>query len=367
MASLGVRSFARDAALIAGAATVSTLVSATVMPLVALVQRWVRELLSLNSPYAKFIFDFTWGGIVGSTVKVLTAPFNVVSETHQYLTIRSYVCDVPPPGTLVDQCFSMYESGFLANAIIDTQVNILRYTCSGPPACVAGNAYAESRVCFAGHRYFPTQFVNFAMKDRIKRLIPRFDPKVAFWKFFAANMASGGLAGAMSLMVVYPLDLARTRLLLKRLEDPGAPPFSISAVRDELRLIVRESGYTGLYTGFTVSVLGIVAYRGPYFLLYDFLKQANPWKKEKGSKGLASKFVIAQGTAVFAGLISLPQDVIRRGSIFAPELTILEVITRIFERAGPLGFFTGFGLNAVRTIVGALAIVMHDEARAMLK
>ena len=367
MASLGVRSFARDAALIAGAATVSTLVSATVMPLVALVQKWVRELLSLNSPYAKFIFDFTWGGIVGSTVKVLTAPFNVVSETHRYLTIRSYVCDVPPPGTLVDQCFSMYESGFLANTIIDTQVNILRYTFSGPPACVAGNAYAESRVCFAGHRYFPTQFVNFAMKDRIKRLIPRFDPKVAFWKFFAANMASGGLAGAMSLMVVYPLDLARTRLLLKRLEDPGAPPLSISAVRDELSLIVRESGYTGMYTGFTVSVLGIVAYRVPYFLLYDFLKQANPWKEDKGSKGLASKFVIAQGTAVFAGLISLPQDVIRRGSIFAPELTILEVITCIFERAGPLGFFTGFGQIAVRTIVSALAIVMHDEARAMLK
>ena len=367
MASLGVRSFARDAALIAGAATVSTLVSATVMPLVALVQKWVRELLSLNSPYAKFIFDFTWGGIVGSTVKVLTAPFNVVSETHRYLTIRSYVCDVPPPGTLVDQCFSMYESGFLANAIIDTQVNILRYFFSGPPACVAGNAYAESRVCFAGHRYLPTQFVNFAMKDRIKRLIPRFDPKVAFWKFFAANMASGGLAGAMSLMVVYPLDLARTRLLLKRLEDPGAPPFSIGAVLDELRLVVRESGYTGMYTGFTVSVLGIVAYRVPYFLLYDFLKQANPWKEDKGSKGLASKFVIAQGTAVFAGLISLPQDVIRRGSIFAPELTILEVITCIFERAGPLGFFTGFGQIAVRTIVSALAIVMHDEARAMLK
>ena len=146
MASLGVRSFARDAALIAGAATVSTLVSATVMPLVALVQKWVRELLSLNSPSARFIFDFTWGGIVGSTVKMLTAPFNVVSETHRYLTIRSYVCDVPPPGTLVDHCLSMYESGFLANAVVDSQVNILRYTCSGPPACVAGNAYAKSRV-----------------------------------------------------------------------------------------------------------------------------------------------------------------------------------------------------------------------------
>ena len=33
-----------------------------------------------------------------------------------------------------------------------------------------------------------------------------------FWRFFATNMASGGLAGAGSLLIVYPLDFARTRL-----------------------------------------------------------------------------------------------------------------------------------------------------------
>ena len=33
-----------------------------------------------------------------------------------------------------------------------------------------------------------------------------------FWKFFGANLASGGAAGATSLAIVYPLDFARTRL-----------------------------------------------------------------------------------------------------------------------------------------------------------
>ena len=33
-----------------------------------------------------------------------------------------------------------------------------------------------------------------------------------FWKFFATNLASGGAAGAGSLLIVYPLDFARTRL-----------------------------------------------------------------------------------------------------------------------------------------------------------
>jgi hypothetical protein len=33
-----------------------------------------------------------------------------------------------------------------------------------------------------------------------------------FWKFFFGNLASGGAAGATSLLFVYPLDFARTRL-----------------------------------------------------------------------------------------------------------------------------------------------------------
>ena len=61
-------------------------------------------------------------------------------------------------------------------------------------------------------RYFPTQAFNFAFKDTIKGMFPSYNPKEAFWPFFAVNMASGGLAGAGSLLIVYPLDFARTRL-----------------------------------------------------------------------------------------------------------------------------------------------------------
>ena len=61
-------------------------------------------------------------------------------------------------------------------------------------------------------RYFPTQAFNFAFKDTIKNMFPSYNSKTDFWKFFAVNMASGGLAGAGSLLIVYPLDFARTRL-----------------------------------------------------------------------------------------------------------------------------------------------------------
>ena len=50
-------------------------------------------------------------------------------------------------------------------------------------------------------RYFPTQAFNFAFKDSIKALFPK---QKSFGGKLAINVASGGLAGAGSLCIVYP-------------------------------------------------------------------------------------------------------------------------------------------------------------------
>lgn len=72
-------------------------------------------------------------------------------------------------------------------------------------------------------RYFPTQALNFAFKDSYKRLfLGGVKKDEQFWRFFAGNLASGGAAGATSLIFVYPLDYARTRLAV----DVGKGPES---------------------------------------------------------------------------------------------------------------------------------------------
>ena len=60
-------------------------------------------------------------------------------------------------------------------------------------------------------RYFPTQALNFAFKDKIKAFfaMKKTDP---YMVNFGKNVTSGGVAGAMSLMFVYSLDYCRTRL-----------------------------------------------------------------------------------------------------------------------------------------------------------
>merc|ERR1712150_99670 len=60
-------------------------------------------------------------------------------------------------------------------------------------------------------RYFPTQALNFAFKDSIKAAFKTSKDAPQALKF-ATNIASGGAAGTMSLLFVYSLDYARTRL-----------------------------------------------------------------------------------------------------------------------------------------------------------
>ena len=48
-------------------------------------------------------------------------------------------------------------------------------------------------------RYFPTQALNFAFKDKFKRMFNKDKKKDGYWAWFAGNLASGGAAGASSL------------------------------------------------------------------------------------------------------------------------------------------------------------------------
>jgi solute carrier family 25 (adenine nucleotide translocator) protein 4/5/6/31 len=219
-------------------------------------------------------------------------------------------------------------------------------------------------------RYFPTQAFNFAFKDSIKALFPKYSPKTEFTKFFLTNIASGGLAGAGSLTIVYPLDYARTRLA----SDVGSGQPQFSGLVDCLVKTAKNGGVLSMYGGFGVSVVGIVAYRGPYFGIFDTLKAINPWKNEKGVIGFASKFAIAQTTAIIAGFISYPFDTIRRRLQMQAEKPrdkwlyqgTLDCAAKIVQAEGVGAMFKGFGANVLRTLGGALVLVGYDEIKRFL-
>lgn len=120
-------------------------------------------------------------------------------------------------------------------------------------------------------RYFLTQALNFAFKDKYKKIfLDGVDSRTQFWRYFAGNLASGGAAGATSLCLVYPLDFARTRLAAD-VGKAGAER-EFTGLANCLVKIFRSDGPKGLYQGFNVSVQGIIIYRAAYFGIYDTAK-----------------------------------------------------------------------------------------------
>lgn len=295
----------------------------------------------------QFLIDFCAGGVAGAVAKTATAPIERVKLLIQTQDANPKIISGEVPRyTGIVNCFTRVsaEQGFSAFWRGNT-VNVIRY--------------------------FPTQAFNFAFKDTIKALFPKYNSKTEFWKFFAANMASGGLAGAGSLTIVYPLDYARTRLA----SDVGSGTPQFNGLADCLMKTMQSGGFFSMYAGFGVSVVGIVAYRGPYFGVFDTLKELNPWKKDKGIIGLTSKFAIAQTTAIIAGFISYPFDTVRRRLQMQAEKPkeqwlyngTLDCAVKIIKDEGVGAMFKGFAANVLRTLGGALVLVGYDEIKRMLE
>jgi solute carrier family 25 (adenine nucleotide translocator) protein 4/5/6/31 len=212
-------------------------------------------------------------------------------------------------------------------------------------------------------RYFPTQAFNFAFKDFFKSIFPKYNMKTQFWPWFGCNMASGGLAGASSLLIVYPLDFARTRLGA----DVGkGADREFNGLVDCISKTMKKGGIFSLYQGFGISVAGIIVYRGAYFGFYDTAIGMFP------TKNLAIKFAIAQVVVAASGIASYPFDTVRRRLMMqsgAKEKLYngtMDCFAKIAAKEGMGAFFKGAGANILRGAGGAMVLVGYDKIKELI-
>jgi solute carrier family 25 (adenine nucleotide translocator) protein 4/5/6/31 len=295
-----------------------------------------------------FIVNFLAGGVSGAVAKTATAPIERVK-----LLIQTQ--DANPK--IISGEVARY------NGIVDCFTRVAAE--QGIGAFWRGNLTNIIR-------YFPTQAFNFAFKDTIKAMFPKVDKNKDFLSFFAINMAFGGLAGAGSLMIVYPLDYARTRLA----SDVGVGKQQFNGLMDCLAKTVKGSGVAGLYNGVGVSIVGIIPYRGVYFGLFDTLSGFNPYQKSENNLfRAASKFGCAQFSAIAAGYASYPFDTVRRRLQMQSEKPksewrysgTMDCFGKIIKDEGTAALFKGAGANALRTVGAALVLVLYSEITAYMK
>jgi len=200
-------------------------------------------------------------------------------------------------------------------------------------------------------RYFPTQALNFAFKDSIKAIFAT--PKDASaQRKFATNIASGGAAGTLSLLFVYSLDYARTRLANDNKSKTGTRQFN--GLIDVYVKTLKSDGIQGLYRGFTISAVGIFIYRGMYFGLFDTLSPIIVGKD--GNVGIS--FLLGWAVTVTAGLMSYPIDTIRRRMMMTSGGGVkykgsIDCAMQIMKTEGFMSMMKGAGANILRGVAGA--------------
>jgi len=290
-----------------------------------------------------FLKDFAAGGISAAVSKTAVAPIERVKLLLQVQAISKQIAADKQYKGIIDcfvripkeQGFSAFWRGNLANVI----------------------------------RYFPTQALNFAFKDKYKQVfLGGVDKNTQFGRYFVGNLASGGAAGATSLCFVYPLDFARTRLAAD-VGKGGAREFT--GLGNCLTKTFKSDGLGGLYRGFGVSVQGIIIYRAAYFGFYDTARGMLPDPK---NTPIYISWAIAQVVTTVAGIVSYPFDTVRRRMMMQSGRKATEIIYKstihcwstIAKQEGTGAFFKGAFSNVLRGTGGAFVLVLYDEIKKLL-
>merc|ERR1719433_254000 len=215
-------------------------------------------------------------------------------------------------------------------------------------------------------RYFPTQALNFAFKDKIKA---QFKPMKADAGpiRLGKNVASGGMAGAFSLCFVYSLDYARTRLAndTKAAKKGGGGERQYNGLVDVYKKTLASDGIGGLYRGFVISCVGIIVYRGMYFGLYDSLK---PMLIGDGGSAFMS-FFLGWAVTIVSGLMSYPIDTVRRRMMMTSGTGVvykgsMDCAAQIMKNEGFMSMMKGAGANILRGVAGAGVLAGFDVIQA---
>ena len=235
-------------------------------------------------------------------------------------------------------------------------------------------------------RYFPTQALNFAFRDTYKSMFAFKKERDGYAKWMAGNLASGGVsflesayqfvqanslqaAGATSLLFVYSLDYARTRLANDNKNAKAGGERQFNGLVDVYKKTLASDGIAGLYRGFGPSVLGIVVYRGLYFGMYDSIKPVVLVGPLEGN--FLASFLLGWGVTTGAGIASYPLDTIRRRMMMTSGEAVkykssMDAARQIIAKEGVKSLFKGAGANILRGVAGAGVLSIYDQMQVLL-
>ncbi|OAY54114.1 probable ADP,ATP carrier protein At5g56450 [Manihot esculenta] len=219
-------------------------------------------------------------------------------------------------------------------------------------------------------RYYPSVALNFSLKDLYRNILRNGNHQDGhFLSGASANFIAGAAAGCTTLILIYPLDIAHTRLAA----DIGRTDVrQFRGIYHFLTTICKKDGITGIYRGLPASLQGMVVHRGLYFGGFDTMKEILS-EDPKPELALWKRWVVAQAVTTSAGLFSYPLDTVRRRMMMQSGLEqpmyrgTLDCWRKIYRTEGVASFYRGALSNMFRSTGAAAILVLYDEVKKFMK
>uniref|UniRef100_A0A8C8DST6 Solute carrier family 25 member 25 n=1 Tax=Oryzias sinensis TaxID=183150 RepID=A0A8C8DST6_9TELE len=210
----------------------------------------------------------------------------------------------------------------------------------------------------------PESAIKFMAYEQIKRLIGSNQETLGIMERFVA----GSLAGAISQSSIYPMEVLKTRLALRRTGQ-------FAGIMDCAKHIIRKEGVAAFYKGYVPNMLGIIPYAGIDLAVYETLK--NSWLQrfatDSANPGVFVLLACGTTSSTCGQLASYPLALVRtrmqaQASLEGgPQMTMTGLFKQIVRTEGPLGLYRGLAPNFMKVIPSvSISYVVYEYLKIAL-
>ncbi|XP_041369153.1 calcium-binding mitochondrial carrier protein SCaMC-2-like isoform X1 [Gigantopelta aegis] len=208
----------------------------------------------------------------------------------------------------------------------------------------------------------PESALKFMAYEQIKGLIRQGeDREVKVWE----RLISGSAAGAIAQTTIYPMEVLKTRLALRKTGQ-------YNGIFDCSAKIFQQEGMKAFYKGYIPNLIGIIPYAGIDLAVYETLKKSYSAKYKNQDPGVFVLLACGTISSTCGQLTTYPLALVRtklqaQATTTGPSDSMTSLFRHILKTEGPRGLYRGLAPNFLKVAPAvSISYVVYERARKTL-
>ncbi|XP_037776325.1 calcium-binding mitochondrial carrier protein SCaMC-2-A-like isoform X3 [Penaeus monodon] len=216
----------------------------------------------------------------------------------------------------------------------------------------------------------PESALKFAAYEQAKRMVLQFGGSKERELTIYERFVAGSFAGGFSQSVIYPLEVLKTRLALRKTGQ-------YKSIADAAVKIYKTEGVKSFYRGYIPNILGIIPYAGIDLAIYETLKKSYMEQYSDGRNPSVLAIIACGAFSSSCGQVAsyplalvrtrLQAQVIAPGVVHNQPITMSGLFRHIIAKEGPTGLYRGITPNFMKVAPAvSISYVVYEKCRQML-